>query len=47
MIFQKRHTLGLFPAPSAVEVDFEMAVFNAVRRVFGALVDIDGRRRVI
>ena len=41
-IVQKCHTLGQFPAPSAVKADFEMALFNVVRRVFGPLVDIDG-----
>ena len=41
-IIHKCHNLGLFPAPTSVVTDFEQAMFNSIRNVFGRLrVNID------
>ena len=41
-IIQRCHALNLFPGPVSVHVDFEMAVHNSVRAMFGPLVNICG-----
>ena len=41
-IVPRCHNLGLFPAPTSVNADFEMAVFNCIRNIFGPLVELNG-----
>ena len=41
-IIQWCHNLGLFPAPTSVNADFEMVVYNCIRNIFGPLVELNG-----
>ena len=41
-IMQRCYAIGAFPAPTSVKVDFEMAMHNALRAIFGPLIGIDG-----
>ena len=39
---QRCNAIGIFLAPTTIHADFETAVFNTLRRIYGPLIDIRG-----